>query len=111
MHTTLLQEQSFILSACLLLTSLLLGVLLEVNGCPLDPINCTIPYDDLNISSVVIIDATQYCQIDNCIVKIKLEILINLTNNHLSKALSLQQGPKSAMEVITRLRCSNKSVT
>jgi len=45
-----------------MLLSLLLGVLLTANGCPLDPINSTIPYDDLNISSVVIIDATQYCQ-------------------------------------------------
>ena len=52
------------------LTSLLFGVLLAANGCPLDPINCTIPYDDLNISSVVIIDATQYCHVDNCTVKI-----------------------------------------
>ena len=54
----------------LLIVSLLFGVLLAVNGCPLDPINCTIPYDDLNISSVVIIDATQYCHVDNCTVKI-----------------------------------------
>jgi len=53
-----------------LLTSLLLGILFSANGCPLDPINCTIPYDDLNISSVVIIDATQYCHVDNCTVKI-----------------------------------------
>jgi len=53
-----------------LLTSLLLGVLLEANGCPLDPINCTIPYDDLNISRVVIINTTQYCHVDNCTVKI-----------------------------------------
>ena len=53
----------------LLTTSLLLGVLLAANGCPLDLINCTIPYDDLNISTVVIIDATQYCHVDNCIVK------------------------------------------
>ena len=53
----------------LLTTSLLLGVLLAANGCPLDLINCTIPYDDLNISTVVIIDATQYCHVDNCTVK------------------------------------------
>jgi len=53
-----------------LLTSLLLGVLLAANGCPLDPINCTIPYDDLNISSIVIINTTQYCHVDNCTVKI-----------------------------------------
>ena len=54
----------------LIFTSLLLGVLLAANGCLLDPINCTIPDDDLNISSVVIIDATQYCHVDNCTVKI-----------------------------------------
>jgi len=53
-----------------LLTSLLLGVLLAANACPPDPINCTIPYDDLNISSAVIINATQYCHVDNCTVKI-----------------------------------------
>ena len=53
-----------------LITSLLFGALLAANGCPLDLINCTIPYDDLNISSVVIIDATQYCHVDNCTVKI-----------------------------------------
>ena len=55
----------------LMITSLIFGVLLAANGCPLDPINCTIPYDDqLNISSDVIIDATQYCHVDNCTVKI-----------------------------------------
>ena len=56
----------------LLLASLVFGVhvLFTANGCPLDPINCTIPYDDLNISAVVIIDATQYCHVDNCTVKI-----------------------------------------
>jgi len=52
------------------LASLLFGLLLAANGCPMDSINCTIAYDDLNISSVVIIDATQYCPVDNCIVKI-----------------------------------------
>ena len=52
-----------------LITSLLFGVLLAANGCPLDLVNCTIPYDDLNISTVVIIDATQYCHVDNCTVK------------------------------------------
>jgi len=51
-------------------TSLPFGVLLAANGCPLDSINCAIPYDDLNISNVVIIDATQYCHVDNCTVKI-----------------------------------------
>ena len=53
-----------------LITSLLLGVCIAANECPLDPINCTIPYDDLNISTVVIINATQYCHVDNCTVKI-----------------------------------------
>ena len=53
-----------------LITSLLLGECLAANGCPLDPINCTIPYDDINNSAVVIIDATQYCHVDNCTVKI-----------------------------------------
>ena len=55
----------------LMIASLIFGALLAANGCPLDPINCTIPYDDqLNISSDVIIDATQYCHVDNCTVKI-----------------------------------------
>jgi len=45
----------------------LFGVLLAANGCPLDPISCTISYDD---SGVVIIDAKQYCHVDNCTVKI-----------------------------------------
>ena len=53
-----------------LITSLLLGVCLAANGCPLDPINCTIPYDDINNNAAVIIDATQYCHVDNCTVKI-----------------------------------------
>ena len=52
-----------------LITSLLFGALLAANGCPLDLINCTTPYDDLNISTIVIIDATQYCYVDNCTVK------------------------------------------
>ena len=53
-----------------LITSLLLGECLAANGCPLDPINCTIPYNDINNSAVVIIDATQYCHVDNCTAKI-----------------------------------------
>ena len=53
-----------------LIKSLLFGLLLAANGRPLDLINCTIPYDDLNISTVVIINATQYCHVDNCTVKI-----------------------------------------
>ncbi|XP_065903256.1 uncharacterized protein [Dysidea avara] len=50
-----------------LTTSLLFGALLAANGCPLDFINCTIPYDDFNISTI---DATQYCHVDNCTIKI-----------------------------------------
>ena len=54
----------------LMIASLLIGALLAANGCPLDLINCTIPYDELNISTVMIIDATQYCHVDNCTVKL-----------------------------------------
>ena len=69
MHT-LLYSNVHLRSQHVSLNKFVFGVLLAANGCPLDLINCTIPYDDLNISTVVIIDVTQYCHVDNCTVKI-----------------------------------------
>jgi len=97
-----------------LIASLLSGVLLAANACPLDSINCTISYDDLNISSVVIIDATQYCHVDNCTVKIiKTGDVLNITYHNDQYHLGCTTTTLQLLEVnnkLCRLRSEKNTI-